>query len=433
MQFDRSRLILNLAVLCVQLRSMASAAAIHPKIDLAKSALIRAMASALMPENHSATSYVGLPVPPLLSLIAEYAAFTGTVITCVQLQHSPQSLCVSNEIDSTSKQPTEGGGGQHPLESVYVGGVGATVRRVLLQPPFSPSLIDGFVFRTNQRNSLCAHPTKPGVYFSADHYTIGCVTVTATAPGSAKISLIAGGKTGHEDLVGANARFTQISGMLCRPAGMTCGLHRSSVAQKALDSGQEKEQLFVIDSQRLRVVGVQSQSVLTICGDGRSVNADGTGMRNAICFPHAMCFDRSLPADYTNSVIYITAVNAIRRYSITTSEMTTVRVTNPPRQFTPYAIDSTRSGLLLVGCVVNHSLFTVNPDTGDVEVVAGTHTRGFADGDALTKAQFSNPVAVSVIDSIESAVVCDGYNKAVRLITLPPHLFEPATYVLTDD
>lgn len=94
-------------------------------------------------------------------------------------------------------------------------------------------------------------------------------------------------------------------------------------------------------------------------------------------------------------------------------------------------LDSTASGVLIATCTATGRLYVVDPDLCSLELLAGDVCKG-AMRDGLSQpprdfhwsgvcASFTQPFAVTIIDSEECCYVADGH--AIRRITLPAHYF----------
>ncbi len=243
--------------------------------------------------------------------------------------------------------------------------------------------------------SLCADPLKPNNLYIGD--------ITSIRYWDAKtdqVTLIAGdAKEGYGDGVGSNARFRQITGLLCHPNGKT---------------------LYVADcsNNRIRAVDLTSQNVSTLIGDGKQERRDGTGVNSSLYYPRQIVFDRS-PNVKPNSVLLISSCNAIRRFDTETAVLTSLE----SGYLDPFPMTFTPTGHLIVGCRATDSLHCFT-DTGVVQI-AGSGQEGFADG-AGGVAQFASPSGLAVVANEQCLYVSDSLNHRIRRVTLPPQLFTTA-------
>ncbi len=204
-------------------------------------------------------------------------------------------------------------------------------------------------------NTVCIDPTHPSI-----SYYIGALTsIRFVNTDTDTVSLFAGsGTEGFADGIGSAAAFHTVQDMKCTRDGA---------------------RLFVSDqpNNRIRMVDVKTQTVSTIAGDGRNVFADGIGLRSSIYRPQNLVFDRSRSTK-PESVLYITCEHGIARFDLTTSELCIAshRTTN----FKPCAIDATPSGQLIVGCLSTNSIYSVDPLTGEDELLAGAGTENECTG-----------------------------------------------------
>ncbi len=139
-------------------------------------------------------------------------------------------------------------------------------------------------------DALCVDPLHNNNLYIAD---LTSIRYWDTA--SDQVTLIAGdAKDGYADGVGSNARFHNVTGLLCHPNGKT---------------------LFVCDrvNHCIRKVDLPSLSVTTIAGDTKKRTRDGTGVQCSIDGPRQIVFDRS-PNVKPNSVLLIAAIKSIRRF-----------------------------------------------------------------------------------------------------------------------
>ncbi len=243
--------------------------------------------------------------------------------------------------------------------------------------------------------SVCTDPLKPNNLYIGDYSSIRYSESGIT-------SLIAGSdKAGYLDGSGVKSQFVSVSCLLCHSAG---------------------KKLYAADrnNNRIRLINTETDAVTTIAGDGKAENRDGKGTECSIYYPRHMVFDRS-PNSKPETVLLITAVDAIRRFDTETGVVTTLKL-NTRIKISPWAMDYTPSGHLIVGCTTTHSLYVINPVSGDVDRLAGTGDYGFADGPGLS-AKFHSIYAVQIISERQFAIVSDVSNHRLRRVTLPPHLF----------
>ncbi len=257
----------------------------------------------------------------------------------------------------------------------------------------------------NTAFSVCIDSVNPLNFFVGDITSVRYVN-TATDT----VSLIAGSKReGWGDGIGAAAMFCVVYDLLCTSDG---------------------KRIYAVDyhSNRIRSIDLKTQAVTTIAGDGKSVSWNGFGVQSSIHRPRKFVFGRSA-SDEPESVLYITSEGGIRRFDLTTQELTTCKVQkSDTRIFTPWAIDAVPSGHLIVSCDFTSCIYLFDPLTGKLDLLAGSPGRdgaasGYADG-AGGAVRFDSPLGLAVVESERCAYISDaGQNRRIRRMTLPQSLF----------
>ncbi len=143
-----------------------------------------------------------------------------------------------------------------------------------------------------------ADPSNPGAYFVIDANSI-CIS-------DPLIRDVAGYHDTYafKDGVGIRASFAG-------PRAVACS--RDGTIAVVADSGNH----------RIRHIHVKTSRVTTVAGSDRACNRDGIGSEAGFNTPTGIVFDRSVNGD--DSVVYITATEAIRRLDLDT------RTLDPPR------------------------------------------------------------------------------------------------------
>ncbi len=173
-------------------------------------------------------------------------------------------------------------------------------------------------------------------------------------------------------------------------------------------------------------------AITTVAGGGGVGNRDGMGKYCAIT-PGCMAWAEHSPETRT---IYIAGFESVRRFCVTTCEMTTVKsVTAPARQqIYPVAIETTASGLLFIVCGHSHSIYCGDPEFGDRSFVsiAGTGSLGLRDSDA-SKSCFHLPDGLCFMSGLSAGqfdpclIVADTSNQVIRRVPVSPHWFLSTT------
>ncbi len=246
--------------------------------------------------------------------------------------------------------------------------------------------------------SICPDINKPQRYFVGDYTSIHrCGDDTG-------ITLVAGsGKSGWKDGTGETAQFFCVKGLVP---------YRQGTKLIACDCGNN----------RVRSVDLKSREVITIAGDGKGESRDGVGLKASLHQPRNVVFDRA-PTAKPDAILYVACYNSIRRFDTETGAVTTLKTSI---KINPCAIDCSPTGYLVVSCIDTHSLYSIDPKTGETVRVAGTGEKGFADGVA-TKAKFAYPKDLEIIDSERCAYVTDTSNHRIRRVDLPIWLFVDPT------
>ncbi len=233
----------------------------------------------------------------------------------------------------------------------------------------------------NRPYSICLDPIRPTTsYYLGDSSSIRFCTRET-------VSLIAGSEScGVKDGIGGDARLDTVS-------------------------ARDGNRLYVADSGNslIRMVDLATLAVTTIAGDGGRRSADGSGLKCSIYNPRRLAFDRSATA------LYITSAFSIRRFDLTTKEMTTVEwnAKPAPRRIVPYAIGVLPNDQLIASCITSHSMYLLDPKTGEHEVL-----------DDPKSDRFALPYDLAVVESERSIYIVDHGNNTLRRMTLAPSVFE---------
>ncbi len=269
-------------------------------------------------------------------------------------------------------------------------------------------------------SALCVVPGQPaGSYLIAE---IGSVRFVNGNTG--EVTLIAGSsQTGYADGTGEAAKFKDISGLVMIRSGEVC---------YCADS----------DNHRIRVItlhGAESGTgtVTTVCGDGAMRHSDGVGTTTgcSIYSPSRMVWDPTTRVP--DSVLYITAFSSIRRFDVATAQLTTVKLNGKGKGNGKddggaaafgnlFGLAVTSTGVLVATCVETHSLYAIDPVSGDWMVLAGAGLQGAKDGPPKD-AQFKGPADVLLLESECAVIVSDRRNHRIRYIQLDEWIHVPNT------
>ncbi len=201
--------------------------------------------------------------------------------------------------------------------------------------------------------AICVDPINPSNrYYVGDGGSIRYCT-------DETVSLVAGSHgVGYADGIGAAARFHVIYSAVCLKDG---------------------SKLFVSDfsNDRIRMVDTKTQAVTTIAGDGATLfTGDRVGSTCGMQSPRKLAFDRSAPTTGTGkpqSVLYITSPEGIRRLDLDTGQVTLCVMTKTYAlsEMDFYGICSTSIGRLILTCVKSNSVYSYEPRSGGLELLAG--------------------------------------------------------------
>ncbi len=237
--------------------------------------------------------------------------------------------------------------------------------------------------------AVCLDPLNPDCYYIGDSMSVRYCTPET-------VSLVAGGYRSQEF-------FDEITGLVC-----------------------DGHRLFVADSSnhRIRCVDTKTRNITTVAGDGSNHHSDGVGLASSIHVPFKLTFQRS-PNVKAHSVLFITAMHAIRRFDPESGQLTTCKWKRTPI-LNPAGIDSLPSGHLIVTSGMMNAVYLFDPDTGSVELLAGSGVSGGSpecvNGSGRV-ARFCNPTDAVIVDSEHCVYIADTELGRVRRMTLPASLF----------
>ncbi len=184
--------------------------------------------------------------------------------------------------------------------------------------------------------AACVDPIRPSNFYAGDAKSI----IRYVDTESDTVSWFAGS---------VEASFDVVYGLVCASDGST---------------------LYAIDYRRnrLHAVDVKSRVVTTVAGDGTQRFVDGIGLDRAIFRPRKLAFARRTtpltPAE--PAVLYITSQRGIRRFEVEPARMTC----HNECWYDFWGIATTASGLLLLSCLITHSVYSFDPRTAKLELLA---------------------------------------------------------------
>jgi hypothetical protein len=262
--------------------------------------------------------------------------------------------------------------------------------------------------------SFCADPTQLNRYFVGDYLSIRRSDGETVSPISGVVRF-----------GGLSSMFAGIRGMVCAPDGKT---------------------LYVSDSDRHRIrsMDVESGNAKTIAGHENSpYNRDGKGFLSSL---DTTCLYLSLDCAIhrprklvwyagSKTVLFITAVLAIRRFDIESGEMTTLQFDHELK-VQPTSIGCTSTGILVFHCSAMNGVYAVDPLTangksarlcaggGNRERIEVTHPNGDGPTDRWELRSFY-PVSDLCIEETEQRIWMVGGSR-IQYLDAPPPLFWPA-------
>jgi serine/threonine protein kinase, bacterial len=193
--------------------------------------------------------------------------------------------------------------------------------------------------------------------------------------------------------------------------------------------------LAIADSynSKIRVLDLTTQTVSTLAGSGAFGMADGTGAAATFGDPFDISFD-GVDSLYVvdggiNPVSGQPDTNSVRKITVSTGAVTTVAGTGAYGHLNgPAASAQFRQpfGILLDGTNLyvadgeNNQIRRIDITTNFVYDFAGTGVAGFADGDALTTAQFDSPYRMVKVGN--ELWVSDSDNHRIRAVDLTTNI-----------
>ncbi len=337
-----------------------------------------------------------LPVQPLISIVFNFAVANSTIhprATTAAVHSRVLSCCRRTKLTASLSADE--------VETIC----GVTER----DRTSGTRLLDArFVYTYG----VCIDPIRPLNLYVGDISTIRYVDNATDT-----VSLIAGHDTRRfpfADGIGSAAKFNAVYDLLCTRNG---------------------ERLYATDyhNYRIRSVDVKTQAVTTIAGSGENELRDGVGLECAISTPRKFVFDTSRSVN-AESAIYITSAGGIRRLNLITREMTTCPMADQriSRTFDVWAIAIAPGGALIFSCLESHSIYSLDPRTGSISLIAGggtpierggvTDPHSFVDGYG-TEPRFHLVYAIALVEHEQCLYIADSGNRRIRRMTLPQSLF----------
>ncbi|EOD03763.1 hypothetical protein EMIHUDRAFT_44220, partial [Emiliania huxleyi CCMP1516] len=181
---------------------------------------------------------------------------------------------------------------------------------------------------------------------------------------------------------------------------------------------------FVADysNHKIRRVEVATGEVTTLAGSGDEGDADGVGDAAQVCGPAGIAISPD------GGVLFVVDQDnhKIRRVEVTTGEVTSIAGSGEPRDADgvgdaaefcgPRALAlSPGGGALFVVDQGNQKIRRVEVSTGEVTTVAGSGTRGSADG-VGDAAEFNNPSGIAISPDGGALFVADCSNVKIRRV-----------------
>jgi len=180
--------------------------------------------------------------------------------------------------------------------------------------------------------------------------------------------------------------------------------------------------LYVADpnNQRIRKVVIATGAVSTLAGNGTAGNVDGIGTAAQFTYPIGVAADGA-------GNLYVTDQGShyIRKIVLATRAVTTLAgsgtrgyadgIGSAALFSSPHGIAADGNGNLYVGDFNNHRIRRIVVATGAVSTIAGTGAVGMVDG-AGSSAQFYGPTGVAC-DAVGNVYIADAYNNRIRKIS----------------
>ncbi len=359
----------------------------------------------------SAALEIGIPITPLLSIIADYAIYSGMVWTVGTFQSRPIAMCSVTDAGS-------GGGADQCLFLVadsenrihmldarngttnHFAGDGGALGRPFSVHPNPQQLVPRLSARFGDISSVCADPTAPGSYYIADSVSFrycgrdGLVSVICAT-----------------DLVGLHS----FSELVVTPDGRSLYVLTAATRPHRV-------------STRLMHVDLPSRKLNTAF---TALNRSDGLLRNQrkieYSSPKALCLARGHPLTFGPANYFTPAMYFVSDHQMFSCDWAgnhaPFTIKNEPSDWHPISIDSTANGCLVVGCGDLYSLYVVNPVIGVSQQLAGTWMRGSTDGDAQKEASFGSPHRIHIAGTL--AYVVDSHNQSIRCLELAPSWYLP--------
>ncbi len=417
-----------------------------------------------------------LPVPPILSIIADYASFLSTVCT---LAGDGTAACVDGPYDGRparfsmsralvratcelDEKPADDS--DQPLLVVDIQNNTRAIR--VLYPKSGRVRSVDISQAVYSVYGMCADPLRPGRY-----YTCGdTLSILDISPGTNYASQRRLNYPAAAHLLSGAGSNASTMSVVCNRGGDR--LYTAEFSTCVLRTYQlDPDTIGPADSDSEAVPAILESKILVsetthapnnrldartfgaaVSGRNGRFADDDEPRERAFSGPRILVWDTASPLD---TVLYFSAGELIWRYDtriapITESKPTVPEASNSEAracalkvpnqcvaggpltvvhstiQFDPWSLGITSTGMLIAGCIDSCAFYAIDPRTGDTQPLTTTKAsptrEKFVDGEAAN-ARFAVSLGLFIDEQSQTIIISDSHNKRIRKLTLPPRLF----------